>query len=214
MFTGIVEELGRVVALDQASGGSARLTVHGPTVTSDAWSGDSIAVDGVCLTVTECDAGAGEFTVDVMGETLTRSTIGGYVPGQPVDLERAVRADQRIGGHLVQGHADGTTRLLEQHPAANWTAVTYVLPPGLARYVAVKGSIALDGVSLTVADVGSDTFTVGLIPETMRRTVLGAKQLGDELNVEVDVIAKYLERLTSVAGAAEGWPTEPMGVHR
>lgn len=199
MFTGIVEELGRVVALDRRDGrdDSARLTVHGPTVTSDAGPGDSIAVDGVCLTVTEYDQHEGWFTVDVMGETLRHTTVGGYAPDTQVDLERAVRADQRLGGHIVQGHVDGTTTLLETRQEAHWTAATFALPAHLARYVASKGSVALDGVSLTVAAVGADSFTVGLIPETLARTVLGGKRAGDALNVEVDVIAKYVERLTT-----------------
>src|SRR5690606_23390545 len=178
----------------------------GPTVTSDAGPGDSIAVDGCCLTVTEYDQAKGEFTVDVMGETLAHTTIGEYAPGTRVDLERAVRADQRLGGHIVQGHVDGTTTVRDVRPQENWTAVTFALPPHLAGYVAAKGSVALDGVSLTVADVGDDWFGVGLIPETLRRTVLGAKRPGDRVNVEVDVLAKYVERLTVTAGAA------PIGV--
>ncbi|MQA80813.1 MAG: riboflavin synthase [Streptosporangiales bacterium] len=208
MFTGIVEELGHVRVLDRLPGGSARLTVHGPTVTSDARPGDSIAVDGVCLTVTEL--AGDECTFDVMGETLARSTVGGFEPGRPVDLERALRADQRLGGHIVQGHVDGTTTVLARREESEWTAVTFALPPDLARYVAAKGSIALDGVSLTVVDITTDAFTVGLIPETLRRTVLGAKQPGEALNVEVDVIAKYVERLT----LAERQVTEPAGLVR
>lgn len=200
MFTGIIEELGRVVALDHTSSGSARLTVHGPVVADDAATGDSIAVDGVCLTSTDVRRADGEFTVDVMGETLAHSTVGTYRPGRVVDLERAVRADGRLGGHIVQGHVDATTTLLELRPEEYWTSVTFALPAALARYVAEKGSVALDGVSLTVADVVADSFTVGLIPETLRRTVLGTKRPGDELNVEVDVIAKYVERLVTARG--------------
>lgn len=202
MFTGIVEELGTVVALDRTSTGSATLAVHGPLVTTDAHLGDSIAVDGVCLTVVDVDPGSGRFTVDVMGETLEHSTVGDFVPDRQVDLERAVRADQRLGGHIVQGHVDDVTTIVASEPQQNWTAVTFALPARLARYVAAKGSVAIDGVSLTVASLSADTFTVGLIPETLRRTVLGGKQPGDAVNVEVDVVAKYVERLTEVRAAA------------
>lgn len=192
MFTGIVEELGEVVELVTGDG-AGRLTVRGPLVSSDAGPGDSIAVDGVCLTVVDV---AGErFTVDVMGETLARSTVGSYRPGVPVDLERALRADGRFGGHIVQGHVDATTTLLDRVDRREWSEVRFALPPSLARYVAAKGSIALDGVSLTVVDVTAEAFTVGLIPETLRRTVLGGRRPGDAVNVEVDVIAKYVERL-------------------
>ncbi|MQA01549.1 MAG: riboflavin synthase [Streptosporangiales bacterium] len=201
MFTGIVEELGAVVAIERLSTGSAELTVRGPLVTSDAKPGDSIAVDGVCLTVTEVDPAGGEFTVDVMGETLAHSTVGAFTPGRQVDLERAVRADQRLGGHIVQGHVDHTTTVVGWQPRENWTEVTFALPARLARYVAVKGSVAVDGVSLTVADVADETFTIGLIPETLRRTVLGGKRPGDAVNVEVDVVAKYVERLTGAKAA-------------
>jgi riboflavin synthase len=192
VFTGIVEELGEVAELTTGDG-AGRLTVRGPLVSSDAEPGDSIAVDGVCLTVVDV---AGElFTVDVMGETLARSTVGSYRPGVPVDLERALRADGRFGGHIVQGHVDATTTLLDRVDRREWSEVRFALPPSLSRYVAAKGSIALDGVSLTVVDVSADAFTVGLIPETLRRTVLGGRQSGDAVNVEVDVIAKYVERL-------------------
>ncbi|MBO0828004.1 MAG: riboflavin synthase [Streptosporangiales bacterium] len=193
MFTGIVEELGEVVELVTGDG-SGRLTVRGPLVTADAEPGDSVAVDGVCLTVVDV---AGElFTVDVMGETLARTTVGGYGPGDAVDLERALRADGRFGGHIVQGHVDATTTPLDRTDRREWSEVSFALPPALARYVAAKGSIALDGVSLTVVDVTADAFTVGLIPETLRRTVLGGRRAGDLVNVEVDVVAKYVERVS------------------
>jgi riboflavin synthase len=199
VFTGIVEELGEVVELG-TDDGAGRLTVRGPLVSTDAEPGDSIAVDGVCLTVVEV---AGDrFTVDVMGETLARSTVGSYRPGVPVDLERALRADGRFGGHIVQGHVDATTTLLDRVDRREWSEVRFALPPALARYVAAKGSIALDGVSLTVVDVTAEAFTVGLIPETLRRTVLGGRQPGDTVNVEVDVIAKYVERLGEARVAA------------
>ncbi|HEX6445502.1 MAG TPA: riboflavin synthase [Streptosporangiales bacterium] len=196
MFTGIVEELGEVVELATGDG-AGRLTVRGPLVSSDAGPGDSIAVDGVCLTVV--DVAGDVFTVDVMGETLARSTVGSYRPGTRVDLERALRADGRFGGHIVQGHVDATTTLLDRVDRPEWSEVAFALPPALARYVAPKGSIALDGVSLTVVDVTAEAFTVGLIPETLRRTVLGARQPGDAVNVEVDVVAKYVERLGAVS---------------
>jgi riboflavin synthase len=196
VFTGIVEELGEVVEL-ATDDGAGRLTVRGPLVSSDASPGDSIAVDGVCLTVV--DVAGDLFTVDVMGETLARSTVGSYRPGAPVDLERALRADGRFGGHIVQGHVDATTTLLDRVDRPEWSEVRFALPPALARYVAAKGSITLDGVSLTVVDVTADAFTVGLIPETLRRTVLGGRQPGDAVNVEVDVIAKYVEKLIGAA---------------
>ena len=202
MFTGIVEELGEVVALEAPGTDSARLTVRGPLVTSDASHGDSIAVNGVCLTVTE--AARGCFTADVMRETLDRTTLGALAPGHPVNLERAVRADGRLGGHLVQGHVDGVGTVVERVPGERWETVRFQLPAALARYVAEKGSVAVDGVSLTVASVRdageAATFTVGLIPTTLASTSLGGATPGTRVNLEVDVLAKYVERLT--AGAA------------
>ncbi|MBE3009324.1 riboflavin synthase [Microbispora sp. NEAU-D428] len=200
MFTGIVEELGEVVALEPR-GDSARLTVRGPVVTADARHGDSIAVNGVCLTV----AGAAEgdsFTADVMKETLDRSSLGALRPGSRVNLERAVRADQRLGGHIVQGHVDGTGEVLSREPGEHWEVVRLSLPANLARYVVEKGSIAVDGVSLTVAAVTDDSFSVSLIPTTLELTTLGRKQPGEPVNLEVDVIAKYVEKLT--AATAKG----------
>ncbi|MEV1203746.1 riboflavin synthase [Microbispora rosea] len=199
MFTGIVEELGEVVALE-ARGDSARLTVRGAIVTSDAGHGDSIAVNGVCLTVagTEGDS----FTADVMKETLDRSSLGALRPGSRVNLERAVRADQRLGGHIMQGHVDGTGEVLSREPGEHWEIVRLSLPANLARYVVEKGSIAVDGVSLTVTAVTEDTFSVSLIPTTLELTTLGRKQPGEPVNLEVDVIAKYVEKLT--AATAKG----------
>jgi riboflavin synthase len=198
LFTGIVEELGEVVALELGAGG-ARLTVRGPEVTADARRGDSISINGVCLTVTE--TGGGDFTADVMGETLDRSSLGGLSPGAPVNLERAMRPDARMGGHIVQGHVDGTGTIAARTIAGNWDVVRISVPPDLARYVIEKGSVAVDGVSLTVsalsplpADDGA-WLEVSLIPETLQRTTLGRKQAGDLVNLEVDVIAKYVERL-------------------
>ncbi|GAB3891793.1 riboflavin synthase [Microbispora bryophytorum] len=194
MFTGIVEELGEVVALE-AQGDSARLTVRGAVVTADAGHGDSIAVNGVCLTVAGAEADS--FTADVMKETLDRSSLGALRPGSRVNLERAVRADQRLGGHIVQGHVDGTGQVLSREPGEHWEVVRFSLPANLARYVVEKGSIAVDGVSLTVAGVTDDSLSVSLIPTTLELTTLGRKQPGEPVNLEVDVIAKYVEKLTA-----------------
>ncbi|WP_405084596.1 riboflavin synthase [Microbispora sp. NBC_01389] len=194
MFTGIVEELGEVVALESL-GDSARLTVRGPVVTGDARHGDSIAVNGVCLTVAGAEGDS--FTADVMKETLVRSALGALRPGSRVNLERAVRAGQRLGGHIVQGHVDGTGEVLSREPGEHWEVVRISLPAGLARYVVEKGSIAVDGVSLTVAAVTGDSFAVSLIPTTLELTTLGRKQPGEPVNLEVDVIAKYVEKLTA-----------------
>ncbi len=197
MFTGIVEELGQVVALDR-SGGSARLTVRGPAVTADASRGDSISINGVCLTVTA--TADGEFSADVMGETLDRSSLGVLVPGAAVNLERPMRPDGRLGGHIVQGHVDGTGVILARSPADGWEIVRISLPAALARYVIEKGSVAVDGVSLTISALSQPGdeqpwLEVSLIPETLARTTLGAKQAGEPVNLEVDMIAKYVERL-------------------
>jgi len=195
VFTGIVEELGEVVALDRM-GDSARLTVRGPRVTADAARGDSIAINGVCLTVTT--TADGEFTADVMGETLKHSTLGSLAPGNAVNLERPVRPDGRLGGHIVQGHADGTGAVLSRQPGADWEVVRISLPPELARYVVYKGSVAVDGVSLTVSglsDSAEHWFEVSLIPETLQRTTLGFRQPGSAVNLEADIIAKYVESM-------------------
>lgn len=192
MFTGLVEERGTIVSLEELSD-SVRLTVSGPLVTSDAKHGDSIAVNGVCLTVVARESGA--FTADVMRETLVRSSLGALAAGDDVNLERAARLDARIGGHLVQGHVDGTAEVREISPSDNWTLVRFSLPFDLARYVVEKGSITVDGVSLTVVEAGDDFFTVSLIPETLAATTLGSRAVGDLVNLEVDAIAKYVERL-------------------
>ena len=199
MFTGIVEELGEVVAVEE-QGDSSRLTVRGPVVTSDARHGDSIAVNGVCLTVVENDDGA--FTADVMAETLRRSSLRGVAPGTPVNLERAVRLQDRLGGHLVQGHVDGTGEVQAVTPAEHWTVVRVALPADLARYVVEKGSITVDGVSLTVSGVGPDWFEVSLIPTTLQATTLGRRGPGDVVNLEVDITAKYVEKLLQARGQA------------
>jgi riboflavin synthase len=193
MFTGIVEELGEVVYLTGAGGDSAVLAVRGPLVSSDARHGDSISVNGVCLTV--IDNTDGVFTADVMGESLRRSSLGALRPGSHVNLERAATVGSRLGGHLVQGHVDGVGRIVAREPADEWEVLRFSLPPELAKYVVEKGSITVDGVSLTVMAVAADTFDVGLIPTTLKMTVLGTKSIGDPVNLEVDVIAKYVEKM-------------------
>jgi len=192
LFTGIIEELGAIVGLEPR-GDSAVLVVRAPTVSADAHHGASIAVNGVCLTVVGTEGERLHF--DVMAETLKRSVIGVLRPAEQVNLERAVRADGRLDGHIVQGHVDGTGVLISRAPSDAWDLVRFGMPVDLARYVAEKGSIAVDGVSLTVTGVGPDWFEVGLIPETLRATTLGGKQPGDPVNLEVDVLAKYVARL-------------------
>jgi len=200
VFTGIVEELGRVISVETL-GDSARIRIAGQIVTSDATHGASIAVNGVCLTVIEDGAEldravrAGEFTADVMAETLNKSSLGELKPGDPVNLERPMKLDARLGGHLVQGHVDGVGVIKERIPGEHWEIVRVSLPAALARYVVDKGSITVDGVSLTVVEAGVDDFTVSLIPTTLELTTLGPKQPGATVNLEVDVIAKYTERL-------------------
>ncbi|MEU1227677.1 MULTISPECIES: riboflavin synthase [unclassified Streptomyces] len=192
MFTGIVEELGEVVAVEQLEDAS-RFRLRGPLVTEGAQHGDSIAVNGVCLTVVE--HGDGEFTADVMAETLKRSSLGALAVGSRVNLERPMAVGGRLGGHIVQGHVDGTGTILERTPSEHWELVKVGLPAHLSRYVVEKGSITVDGVSLTVVEVADDWFTISLIPTTLDLTTLGIKQSGDPVNLEVDVIAKYVERL-------------------
>ena len=192
MFTGIVEELGTVVSITDL-GDAARLVIAGPTVTSDAGAGDSIAVNGVCLTVV--DPVDGTFAADVMRETLVRSSLGALEAGSLVNLERAARVDSRLGGHIMQGHVDGVATVARIEPTENWTTMTFELGPGLSRYIVEKGSIAVDGVSLTVVAVDDATFSVSLIPTTLAHTTLGTRRVGDPVNIEVDVIAKYVERL-------------------
>ncbi|HZX37221.1 MAG TPA: riboflavin synthase [Streptomyces sp.] len=192
MFTGIVEELGEVTAVENL-GDASRFRLRGPLVTEGAKHGDSIAVNGVCLTVV--DFGDGEFTADVMAETLNRSSLGALEEGSRVNLERPMAVGDRLGGHIVQGHVDNVGTVLERKPSENWEIVKISLPADLTRYVVEKGSITVDGVSLTVVDAGPDYFTISLIPTTLALTTLGIKQPGDPVNLEVDVIAKYVERL-------------------
>ncbi|WP_329404468.1 riboflavin synthase [Streptomyces melanogenes] len=197
MFTGIVEELGEVTAVEKL-GDSSRFRLRGPVVTEGARHGDSIAVNGVCLTVVE--NGDGEFTADVMEETLKRSSLGALDVGSRVNLERPMAVGGRLGGHIVQGHVDGTGAVVARTPSENWEIVKVSLPAELSRYVVEKGSITVDGVSLTVVDAGPDYFTISLIPTTLALTTLGLKQPGDPVNLEVDVIAKYVERLLGARG--------------
>jgi riboflavin synthase len=219
MFTGIVEDLGEVEAIEH-EGDSARIFICSATVTEDARIGDSLAVNGVCLTVTAFLGSPPEdgpltprgFVADVMGETLRLTSLKDVAPGTKVNLERSVRLEDRLGGHLVQGHVDGTGTIISRDPQEHWDVVRIALPAGISKYVAHKGSIAVDGISLTVSAVspsppgattrpnplgeqGEGWFEVSLIPETLKRTTLGAKQPGEPVNLEVDVIAKYAEKL-------------------
>jgi riboflavin synthase len=200
VFTGIIEELGVVENLED-QGDAVRLTVRGPHVTVDARLGDSVSVNGCCLTVAQRDGET--FTADVMRETLDKTALGALRPGARVNLERAVTATTRLGGHIVQGHVDGTGAVVRREPSEHWELVEVSLPRGLSRYLVDKGSITVDGISLTVVTVAEDSFTVSLIPETLARTTLGHKQPGDPVNLEVDVIAKYVERLLHHDAAVE-----------
>jgi riboflavin synthase len=197
MFTGIVEELGEVVGVEHLAD-AARLTVRGPRVTADAAAGDSIAVNGVCLTVTGVAGNA--FTADVMAETLNRSALGALGPGSPVNLERSLRVGDRLGGHLVQGHVDGVARVVSRVTGEHWDVVRIAVPPGFGRYLVEKGSVAVDGVSLTVSALGGGAgeqpwFEVSLIPATLAATTLGRVAPGGGVNLEADVIGKYVERM-------------------
>ena len=197
MFTGIVEELGTVAAIED-QGDAIRLTISASTVLEDAGLGDSISVNGCCLTVTEHDGVT--WTADVMQETLDKTSLYGVQPGDRVNLERAVTAHTRLGGHIVQGHVDGVGTVVSRTPSEHWEVVEISLPTELSRYLVDKGSITVDGVSLTVVEARADAFTVSLIPETLARTTLGTRQPGDRVNLEVDIIAKYVERLLPYTG--------------
>ncbi|WP_109508916.1 riboflavin synthase [Nocardioides speluncae] len=194
MFTGIVEELGTVEKVED-QGDAIRLTVRAATVLEDAHLGDSISVNGCCLTVADRDGDL--WTADVMQETLDKTSLYGVQPGDRVNLERAVTADKRLGGHIVQGHVDTVGTIKSRTPSEHWEVVEIAMPPELGRYLVDKGSITVDGVSLTVVEAGADSFTVSLIPETLARTTLGFRQPGDRVNLEVDVIAKHVEKLVS-----------------
>ncbi len=192
MFTGIVEELGKVVAIEE-QGDALRLTIEGPLVTSDVSRGDSISVCGACLTAVEIEDG--KFTADVMKETLRLTSLGSLSVGSPVNLERAMTAATRFGGHVVLGHVDGVGTVISREPSEHWEWVRVSVPRELMKYVVLKGSITIDGISLTVNEVGDDFIGLSLIPETLRLTTLGSKQPGDKVNVEVDVMAKHIEKL-------------------
>ena len=192
MFTGIVEELGSVAGIED-QGDALRLTIHAQHVLSDAGLGDSISVNGCCLTIAERDGDT--WTADVMQETLDKTSLAGVQPGDRVNLERAVTPQTRLGGHIVQGHVDGVGTIVSRTPSEHWEVVEVSMPPELSRYLVDKGSITVDGVSLTVVEAGDDRFTVSLIPETLARTTLGSRQPGDRVNLEVDVIAKHVEKL-------------------
>lgn len=193
MFTGIIEELGTVTAWDRTAD-AAKLSVQAPIAASDAQHGDSISVGGVCLTVV--DQGPDWFTADVMAMTIEMSTLANIQLGQRVNIERAARLNSRLGGHIVQGHIDGTSEVLEITPGSAWRVIRFSLAPDVAALVARKGSIAIDGVSLTVSAVGDDWFEVSLIPETLTATTLGTLKTGDRVNIETDILARHVARLT------------------
>jgi len=195
MFTGIVEELGRVAAIQALPDNAIRITIEGPTVLSDANLGDSICVNGVCLTVAE--QSGDQFTADVMSETINRTTIGDLLAGSQVNLERPVTLATRLGGHLVQGHVDAVGTVSAREHSENWDVVTITPPKELLKYVVEKGSITIDGTSLTVSAVTDGSFSVSLIPATLEKTTLGIRQIGDRVNLEVDVLAKYVEKLVA-----------------
>ena len=195
MFTGIVEELGRVAAIQALPDNAIRITIEGPTVLSDANLGDSICVNGVCLTVAEQNGD--QFTADVMSETINRTTIGDLLAGSQVNLERPVTLATRLGGHLVQGHVDAVGTVSAREHSENWDVVTITPPKELLKYVVEKGSITIDGTSLTVSAVTDSNFSVSLIPATLQKTTLGVRQIGDRVNLEVDVLAKYVEKLVA-----------------
>lgn len=204
MFTGIIEELGTVTEIDNTSD-AARITVHGPTVVTDVQHGDSISVSGVCLTVISYDNR--NFTADAMAETLTMSTLGSLEPGTHVNLERAAKVGDRLGGHIVQGHIDGTATVLSTKDGSTWRVVRFSLARELAPLVARKGSITIDGVSLTVSNLGESTdeawFEVSLIPETLAATTLGARVAGDRVNIETDILARQVQRILSVKSGSQ-----------
>ena len=201
MFTGIVEELGTVAAIEE-QGDALRLSISAATVLEGTRPGDSIAVNGCCLTVT--DLTGDTWSADVMAETLDKTSLAGSRPGDRVNLERAVTMQTRLGGHLVQGHVDGVGEVLRRTPSEHWEVVEVSLPPHLAPYLVDKGSITVDGVSLTVVEAGESSFTVSLIPETLARTTLGHRAVGDRVNLEADIIAKHVEKLLT-----SGLQTQP-----
>ena len=197
MFTGIIEELGRVVSIEDQPD-AKRITIEGPLVTSDVNRGDSIAVNGTCLTAVEIEPG--NFTADVMHESLRLTSLGAAKVGDVVNLERAMNAATRFGGHVVQGHVDGLGHIVSREPSDNWEWVRVSIPAELTKYVVLKGSITIDGVSLTVNEIEGNVVGLSLIPETLRLTTLGAKTVGDPVNIEADIMAKHIERLLEARG--------------
>ena len=197
MFTGIIEELGRIVSIEDQPD-AKRITIEGPLVTSDVNRGDSIAVNGTCLTAVEIETG--HFTADVMHETLRLTSLGAAKVGDVVNLERAMNAATRFGGHVVQGHVDGLGQIVSREPSDNWEWVRVSIPAELTKYVVLKGSITIDGVSLTVNEIEGNVVGLSLIPETLRLTTLGAKTVGDPVNIEADIMAKHIERLLEARG--------------
>jgi riboflavin synthase len=197
MFTGIIEELGRVVSIEDQPD-AKRITIEGALVTSDVNRGDSIAVNGTCLTAVEIEPG--RFTADVMNETLRLTSLGAAKVGDVVNLERAMNAATRFGGHVVQGHVDGLGHIVSREPSDNWEWVRVSIPEELTKYVVLKGSITIDGISLTVNEVDGNIIGLSLIPETLRLTTLGAKTVGDPVNIEADIMAKHIERLLEARG--------------
>lgn len=214
MFTGIIEEIGEVTSVDRTAD-AARLTVRGPLAVTGAKHGDSISVSGVCLTVVEQTADS--FTVDVMAQTLAMSTLDGVTPGRRVNLERAAEVGDRLGGHIVQGHIDGTATVLAITDGSAWRVVRFSLAPELARLVTDKGSIAIDGISLTVSAVSpaaepDQWFEVSLIPETLAATTLGGRVVGDRVNIETDILARHVERMLALQSVQDRLPTaQPVG---
>jgi riboflavin synthase len=199
VFTGIVRELGRVESVDATAGG-ARLTIHAPETAASTALGDSVSVNGVCLTATA--AGDGTLAFEAVPETLARSTLGSLAPGAPVNLEPALRAGEPLGGHVVQGHVDGVARVVSLEPEGDGARLTLELPGGLARYAVEKGSVTIDGVSLTVAGLDGGRIAIALVPHTLAATTLGSLTPGDEVNVEADILAKHVERLLEARGGS------------
>lgn len=192
MFSGLVQELGTVAALEPQAD-ALRLSIRAPQTVNDASLGDSIAINGVCLTIAELDGDI--FCADVMQESLDRTGLGQLTEGAQVNVEPALLPTTRLGGHMMQGHVDGTARLVSRESSEHWDVFRFSLPRDLARYVVEKGSIAVNGTSLTVSGVGEDWFEVSLIPTTLRETTHGESQVGDIVNLEVDVLAKYVEKM-------------------
>lgn len=208
MFTGIVEELGTVEAVEP-QGDAVRLSIRADVVLEGTGLGDSIAVNGCCLTVTSVEPSSSDepsrvWTADVMQETLDKTSLLGVAPGDPVNLERAVTVEKRLGGHIVQGHVDGVGTIVSRTPSEHWELVEITMPRGMGRYLVDKGSITVDGISLTVVETRGDTFTVSLIPETLSRTTLGSRAIGDRVNLEADIIAKHVEKLLASGPANQG----------